>query len=230
MADIGAATWSQTDATNNSASPAGFPEGMAPSGVNDSARAVMGAIRRWHDHVGPTVTSAGTADVQTLTYAIALSAYVIGEEFVFLAGFTNTGPATLDINALGPISVVTNDLQALTGQEIQAGQIISVYYDGTYFRLGNINRQLNAASGYVKLLGGLTMQWGQVNFGAGGSSQAVTFPIAFAATLNVQLTMIGAVLTTTFASVGSPTTTGFDCNLNQQAPTSLAVYYVALGI
>lgn len=34
---------------NNSASPDGFPEGMAPSGVNDSARELMAAVRRWYE-------------------------------------------------------------------------------------------------------------------------------------------------------------------------------------
>lgn len=41
--------WSPTAANNNSTSPDGFPEGMAPSGLNDSAREVMAAIRRQHE-------------------------------------------------------------------------------------------------------------------------------------------------------------------------------------
>lgn len=46
MSNISA--WSTSAAANNSASPDGFPEGMAPSGVNDSAREVMGAVKRWY--------------------------------------------------------------------------------------------------------------------------------------------------------------------------------------
>lgn len=41
-------SWSTSSAANSSASPDGFPEGMAPSGVNDSAREVMGAVKRWY--------------------------------------------------------------------------------------------------------------------------------------------------------------------------------------
>ena len=41
-------SWSTSSAANNAVSPDGFPEGMAPSGVNDSAREVMGAIKRWY--------------------------------------------------------------------------------------------------------------------------------------------------------------------------------------
>lgn len=50
MSDI--KSWSETAANNNSASPDGFPENMAPSGVNNSAREVMGAVRRWVDDGG----------------------------------------------------------------------------------------------------------------------------------------------------------------------------------
>jgi len=47
MSDI--KTWSAAAASNNVASPNGFPEGMPPSGVNDSAREVMAAVRRWYE-------------------------------------------------------------------------------------------------------------------------------------------------------------------------------------
>ena len=41
--------WSTAAGSNNQASPDGFPENMLPSGVNDAAREVMAAIRRWYD-------------------------------------------------------------------------------------------------------------------------------------------------------------------------------------
>lgn len=48
MADID--QWSIVSANNNSASPDGWPENMAPAGVNDSARENMRAIRKqWND-------------------------------------------------------------------------------------------------------------------------------------------------------------------------------------
>jgi len=50
MADV--SSWSPVAANNNAAAPNGFPEGMPPSGVNDSAREVMASVRRWHDEVG----------------------------------------------------------------------------------------------------------------------------------------------------------------------------------
>ncbi len=50
MSDI--KLWSETAANNNLTSPNGFPEGMAPSGVNDSMREVMASVRRWTDGGG----------------------------------------------------------------------------------------------------------------------------------------------------------------------------------
>lgn len=63
---MGIESYSTTAANNNSASPNGFPEGMAPSGVNDSARQVMADIRSWYEgaewiEYGDTVSySSGT--------------------------------------------------------------------------------------------------------------------------------------------------------------------------
>lgn len=42
-------TWAPAAADNDTAAPNGFPEGMAPSGVNDSGREVMAAVRRWYE-------------------------------------------------------------------------------------------------------------------------------------------------------------------------------------
>ena len=72
--------WTPGAAGNSSASPDGFPEGMAPSGVNDSAREIMGANRRqkeadpWFDwgHT-PTFISATSFSVvgdQTAVYLV----------------------------------------------------------------------------------------------------------------------------------------------------------------
>lgn len=46
MSDV--STWAITAGGNTSASPDGFPEGMAPSGLNDSSREVMAAVARYY--------------------------------------------------------------------------------------------------------------------------------------------------------------------------------------
>jgi len=43
-------TWSTSPAVNSSASPDGAPEGMPPSGVNDTIRELMAQIRTWYEN------------------------------------------------------------------------------------------------------------------------------------------------------------------------------------
>ena len=137
MADIQSATWSPTDSSNNSASPNGWTSGsMLPSQVEPTARAMMGAIRRWYDRANVTQSSTGSANAQVLTYNVAPAALVLGDIFSFKvgAGLTNTGAATLNVNALGAIAVQRNSA-ALKGGELQAGASVIVGYDGTNFQL-----------------------------------------------------------------------------------------------
>jgi hypothetical protein len=135
--DISNSTWSEVDSSNNHASPNGWTSGnMLPSQVEPTARGMMGAIKRFYNHINPTITSAGTANAQTLTYSVAPSAYVTGDVYTFLVGssLTNTGAATLNINSLGAIAV-QNGGQALVGGELAAGKYVSVTYDGTNFQI-----------------------------------------------------------------------------------------------
>src|SRR6185437_7800393 len=96
---------------------------MNPAQVNDAARAMMGAVKRFYDRIQPTVTSAGTANAQTLTYTVAPTSLVAGDVFEFIVGanLTNTGAATININSLGAKPAVTNAGAALVGGELIAG-------------------------------------------------------------------------------------------------------------
>ena len=156
MSDIESANFSETAAGNNAASPNGAPEGMAPSGVNDTIREIMAAIKRDWNRSHPTVTSGGGANAQTLTYGAAPAGYFPGQRFCFIAGFSNTGAATLNVNGLGA-KAIQLAAAALTGGEILAGQMVTVAYDGTQF-------QITALPGHYR--GGLI---GIQTFGTAGS-------------------------------------------------------------
>jgi hypothetical protein len=83
-------------------------------------------------------TSGGAANAQTLTLAPIITAYVAGQRYSFIAGFTNTAAATLNINGVGTKSI----FNAATGAAIGAGEIVAtrayeVIYDGTQFLLLN---------------------------------------------------------------------------------------------
>jgi len=128
MTDVSA--WSPTDASNNTAAPAGFPEGMAPSGVNDSARAVMGGAARWFELINGKLTTSGTNTI-TVSATVAPSAYVTGMRYMFKAGGTNTGAATINLSSLGAKDIKRLNGTALIGGEIVNGQYFELVYDGT---------------------------------------------------------------------------------------------------
>jgi hypothetical protein len=113
--------FSQTDGSNNSGTVPTWAEGMAPSQVNDSARALQGAITREWNWSHPTITSGGSANTQTLTYSVAPAAYYNGMRFCFEAGFTTTAASTLNANSLGAVAI--KSLSAGTLSDTGAGTI-----------------------------------------------------------------------------------------------------------
>jgi hypothetical protein len=134
--DLSNATWSEVDSSNNAASPNGWTSGtMTPSQVEPTARAMMGATKRFYNHINATKTSGGSANTQTLTYSVAPAAYATGDAYAFIAGFTNTGSATLNVNSLGAKTIKVGTVPLTAGQ-ITVGRVVNVYYDGTDFQLG----------------------------------------------------------------------------------------------
>jgi len=133
MSDI--QTWSNTAASNNASPPNGFPEGMAPSTVNDAAREVMAAISRYRSDTDGVNTSAGTNTI-TLAASRTMTAYAQGDLYTFKAGGTNTGATTINVDSLGAKAVQFNGA-ALVGGEIVSGLMYTVVYDGTQFQLLN---------------------------------------------------------------------------------------------
>lgn len=133
MSDI--QTWSTTAASNNATPPNGFPEGMAPSTVNDAAREVMAAVARYRSDTDGVNTSAGTNTI-ALSASRTMTAYAQGDMYTFKAGGTNTGATTLNVDSLGAKDVQFNGA-ACTGGEIVSGLMYTVVYDGTQFQLMN---------------------------------------------------------------------------------------------
>jgi hypothetical protein len=139
MAEIGnTSVFSQVDANNNSGTQPTHAEGQSPGSLNNGLRALQGAITREWNWRNPTLTSGGSADTQTLTYSVAPAALYNGQIFSFIAGFTNTGAATLNVNGLGATAVkkMSGGVQtALSAGDITAGNFYQVAYNssGTAF-------------------------------------------------------------------------------------------------
>ena len=138
MSDI--QNWSTTAASNNSASPDGWPEAMAPRGINNSARENMAAIRRLYGDWNGALTSGGSSNAYTLSPNRTIAAYAAGINFTFLANHANTGAATLNVSSLGAKDIRDRNGVALTGAEIASGGVVEVVYDNSngYFRATNL--------------------------------------------------------------------------------------------
>lgn len=83
-------------------------------------------------------TSGGSANAQTITLTPAITAYVTGQIFTFVAGFTNTAAApTLNVNGVGAKTIVSAGLTTIHIGAIQSGGVYAVLYDGTRLILLN---------------------------------------------------------------------------------------------
>lgn len=122
--------WSTSAASNNSAPPDGFPEGQAPSTVNDCAREVMAAVaRQFQDSDGSLVT-AGTGTAYTLTTNNSNAALADIGMFVFRAHLANTGAATLAVDGL-TAKAIEADGNALIAGDMVVDTLYLAAYNAT---------------------------------------------------------------------------------------------------
>jgi hypothetical protein len=145
--DIESPSWSEAAGANNAASPNGAPEGMAPSGVNDTIREIMAALKRDWDRGHATIASTGSANAYVLAYASAPAAYVDGQQFAFRANFTNSGAATANVNGLGAKAIqkqAVAGLVNLASGDIQSGQHVVLEYDAGLDKLILLTPQFGA--------------------------------------------------------------------------------------
>lgn len=122
--------WNVSAASNNSASPDGFPEGMAPSGVNDAAREIMAALARMYAQLDGSLVTAGSGNAYTLTTSDSHAALADIPLLVIRFDRANTGAATLAVDALTAKNIYLNGA-ALSSGAISADQIYALVYNGT---------------------------------------------------------------------------------------------------
>ena len=140
MADIQDLTI--VDASNT----ARFPENQAPSTVNDGARALEGIVARWHKDTNGSKASTGSANAYVFAADQTLSAYYDGLEICFDANFTNTGAATLNVDAVSADAIVWPDQTVLAPGDITSGAKTTVRHDGTSWQLTSVTRKMGTAA------------------------------------------------------------------------------------
>jgi len=129
MSDV--SQWNITDGSNNSAAPDGWPEGQAPSTVNNAARANMGALARWFEDTNGSLSSTGSANAYLLAAKNTITALADCPILVFQANFGNTGSATLKVDSLTAKTIKKNHDQNLVSGDIENNQIVVVAYNAT---------------------------------------------------------------------------------------------------
>lgn len=96
--------WSRTAASNATAdSTVNWAEGMAPSAVNDSARAMMASTAAYRDDIAGGIATGGTSTAYTVTsYQVFDSLAHLGNQVIaFVPHATNGATVTLNVDGLG---------------------------------------------------------------------------------------------------------------------------------
>lgn len=115
--------WSKTAGTNATADPTiNWAEGMAPSAVNDSARAMMARLAEWRDDSSGLLAAAGTATAYTVTTNQGLnSTPTDGQALCLTPGTTNGVGVTLAADGGTAFAINTDTSTAVPGAALVAG-------------------------------------------------------------------------------------------------------------
>ena len=118
----GVAWWSQTAANNATFDPSiSWAEGMAPSSVNDSARAEMASVKKWADDIAGATVTGGSSTAFTLTtyQSFDTLARLNGNLVAFTPHATNGATVTLNVDGLG-----AKPLRSAPSVELPAGVLV----------------------------------------------------------------------------------------------------------
>lgn len=116
-----------------------------------TARTDAASLATIQDGTGVYVAAvAGTADVITLTPTPAITAYVAGQAFYWIASGANTTNVTVNTNGLGDKAVTKNGTTALIAGDLPAGALVGARYDGTQFQvIGMVSQNVITTEGDV---------------------------------------------------------------------------------
>jgi hypothetical protein len=124
--------WSKTAASNATADgTVNWAEGMAPSAVNDSARAMMAALAKWRDDNAGTLTTGGTSTAFAVSTSQVFDALATMHGQSLRAKFhaANGAAPTLNVDGLGARPLVTAAGVTLGTGTIQANAVHDLVYD-----------------------------------------------------------------------------------------------------
>jgi microcystin-dependent protein len=128
--------WSKTAASNATADGSiNWAEGMAPSAVNDSGRAMMAAAAKFRDDISGALTTSGTSTAYTVTsfQSFDTLAHMDGAMIAFTPHTTSGATVTLNVDGLGakPLRQSPSGLELPGGTLVQGTPYVATYYNAT---------------------------------------------------------------------------------------------------
>jgi microcystin-dependent protein len=193
--------WSRTASSNATAdNTINWAEGMAPSAVNDSARAMMARLAEWRDDVSGTVATAGTSTAYTVASNQGFDNFadMNGAMLAFVPHATNGATVTLNVDGLGgkPLRFGPN-LELQSGVLIQGTPYVVSYNnsDGAFYLQGGF------ANPYGVPLGGMMPYIGL----SGAPNSAFALPFGQLISRTTYATLFALIGTNWSAGDGSTT-------------------------
>lgn len=152
--------WSLTAANNATAdSTVNWAEGMAPSAVNDSGRAMMASAAAFRDDISGATATGGSSTAYTVTsnQVFDTLAHMSGAMIAFTPHATCGDAPTLNVDGLG-----AKKIRFVTGSDIPEGSLIEgTPYVVTYYNsVGEFILHNIAGNPYTIPLGGGLDYWG----------------------------------------------------------------------
>ncbi len=139
--------WNTSAGANTGAPPAGWPEGMNPSDVNNTAREMMAVLARYQADREAPITTGGTATAYTLAPSGTYSAYAARMAFLVKVHVACGAAPTLNVGALGAKVMKWPDGTALAAGDLALNAVAYVVYDGTDFLVLTVPTSVVASAG-----------------------------------------------------------------------------------
>ncbi len=128
----GVQVWSNTPVTNATAdSNVNWAEGMAPSQVNDSARALMASGAKWRDDNNTTLITSGTTSALTLVTNQVEAALTAGYTVAVTLGTAVDTNATLAVDGLAAAPIQLNKGTNILAGTYSSGDCVALVYSST---------------------------------------------------------------------------------------------------
>lgn len=188
----GAQVWSTAAASNNSAdSSVNWAEGMAPSAVNNSARAEMASVAMHIKDNSGTLLTSGSTTAYTVTSMQVQTAVTDGYTMAVRFHATNDSSATLNVDGVGAKKIEIAAGVGLAGGEFPTGSVARLTYtaSSTSWVVNNVTSLTTASFPSATIASSFTVTKATL------LSSALT--VSGAATLSSSLTVGLATLFTT---------------------------------